>query len=195
MSRGPQSVRYAEIERETRSTRVQVVLDLDGGVRQDIATGFKQLDWWIEAMAKHGAINLGIKAELESGIDERYLMDDMGNAIGQAVRDALRNSEPVVRFSSNQTPCGDALVAVALDLMRGGTCQFEVPFDREAIAGIATQSIGSLFKAVANHGGMTLHVRKLAGTNDLDVCEAAFIGFGRALGDASRIAEKSNGSK
>lgn len=195
MSRGPQGVRYAEVERETRMTRVQVVLDLDGGVRQDVSTGVKLLDHLVESMAKHGAINLGVKAESDADLDDYHLLADLGFAVGRAIREALRDAEPIVRYASKSIPVDNALVHVALDVAGKGSCYFDMGFDRESIGGVHTQNLSKFFQSVCSTSGMTVHVRKESGDNDYCVCEALFIGFGLALGEATRISEKPNGSK
>lgn len=194
MTRGPQGVRYAEVDRETKLVRVQVVVDLDGGVRQDVSTGLSFFDHLVELMARFGGINLGVKAESNLELDDYSLLEDVGSAVGRAIREALRDAEPIVRYASPITPSDDALVLVSIDLMGRGTCHFDVAFERESIGGLHTQNLAKFFRSICHSSGMTCHVRKEAGRNDHSVCEALFIGLGRAIGEATRVAVISNGA-
>lgn len=192
MSRGTPEIRYAEVERETKFTRIQVVLDLDGGSRRDIATGLGFLDRMLGLFAVHGELNIGVKVEGDLLFDDHYTIEDVGIAIGMAISEALHESEPVLRTSSNITPTSDALVLTAIEINGHGQAHFEIPFRRDLIGEVATENIAELFKAICERGGITGHFRLMAGTNDHHICEALFKGFGKSLYEATRRRDQSS---
>lgn len=189
MSKTAPGVRYAEIDRETTETSVRVVLDLDGGSRRDISTGIGFFDHMLAQMAFHGHLDVGVSVEGDLSIDDHHTVEDVGIVFGRAIREAL-GSEPIERYADAVTPMDEALVLVAMDFSGRGQAYLDLPFRREQIGSLSTESIAEFFKAIAHHAGMTLHIRKLAGENDHHVCEAAFKGFGRALHAATQRSDR-----
>jgi imidazoleglycerol-phosphate dehydratase len=194
MGRGTPEIRYAEVERETRETRVQVVLDLDGGSRQDVTTGIGFLDHMLCLVAFHGKLNLGIKAEGDLQVDDHHTVEDVGIVLGKAFREAVHESEPVVRYGSVHQVMDEALVLCALDISGRGHYHHNIEFKRERLGELSTESIHEFFRAFCLHGGVTMHFQYLAGVNDHHLAEAMFKGFGRALHVATRIQERPNGA-
>ena len=190
MSKGARGVRYAEIDRETTETRVHVVLDLDGGTKQDLATGIPFFDHMLELMAFHGHFDLGVEAEGDLGVDDHHTVEDVGIFIGKAFREALADTDPIVRFGSGHTPMDEALVLTALDFSGRGLHYFEGGFKSDRIGQLSTQSIPEFFRAFASHAGVTLHQKVLSGVNDHHVAEALFKGLGRALFEATQLADR-----
>jgi imidazoleglycerol-phosphate dehydratase len=194
MSKTAAGVRYAEIFRETSETRIQVVLDLDGGTRQDISTGIGFFDHMLAQLAFHGQIDLGISAEGDLHIDDHHTVEDVGITLGQAFRQALAEDMGIVRYGSNMTPMDESLVLVALDISGRGGLYYDVAFRRDKIGDLATECVREFLKAFAHHSHTTLHVRKMAGENDHHICEAIFKGLGRALLQATAKAERRGGT-
>ena len=194
MSKEAPGVRYAEIYRETKETRIQIVLDLDGGTRRDITTGIGFLDHMLAQLAFHGQVDIGISAEGDLDIDDHHTAEDVGIVLGQALRQALDQSEAIERYGSNITPMDEALVIVALDFSGRGGLYYDVPFTRDKIGDLSTECIREFFKALAMHGGITLHLRKVAGENNHHICEAMFKGIGQALHQATRRSERRGSS-
>ena len=194
MSKAAPQVRYAEVERETRATRVQVVLDLDGGTRRDISTGIHFFDHMLIEMAFHAQFDVGVVTEGDLEVDDHHSVMDTGIVLGQAIGQAIEGEQGIVRFGHATVACDDALVRVALDLRGHGSCFFDVPFTRERLGGLTTQAIEPFFRNVAVNSLMTLHATKLAGTNDHHVCEALFKAFGLALFDSVKITERGTSS-
>lgn len=193
MSKGAAGVRYAEMERETSETRVQVVIDLDGGARQDISTGIGFFDHMLGLMAFHGLLNVGITAEGDLHVDDHHTVEDVGIVLGRAINAALAESEPIERYASNHTPMDDALVLVAVDVGGRGQLHFEADFRGAKLGTMSTENVREFFQALAQNAGMNIHIHKVAGVNDHHVAEAIFKGFGRALHDATRRSERRNG--
>lgn len=184
MSKETPGVRYAEIERESKATRVQVVLDLDGGSRRDISTGIHFFDHMLSEMAYHGEIDVGVVAEGDLEVDDHHTAVDVGVVLGQAVAMAIEADDGIVRFGNANVPCEDALVNVSLDLRGQGSLYSDLRFQRDRIGGLSSQSVNEFFRAFAINSQMTLHVRQLAGSNDHHLCEAAFKALGLAMHDA-----------
>src|SRR4051794_27088000 len=131
MSKNAPGVRYAEVYRETGETRVQVVLDLDGGSRRDISTGVGFFDHMLQQLAFHGHIDLGVSAEGDLHIDDHHTVEDVGIVLGQALVQALDGGEAIARYGSNHTPMDEALVLAAVDISGRGMLTWDVPFVRE----------------------------------------------------------------
>lgn len=190
MSKNAPGVRYAEIYRETGETRVQVVLDLDGGSRRDISTGVGFFDHMLQQLAFHGHIDLGVSAEGDLHIDDHHTLEDVGIVFGQALAQALDGGEAISRYGSNHTPMDEALVLAAVDVSGRGMLTWDVPFRRESLGTMSTESVREFFRAVASHSGLTIHIRMICGENDHHVCEAVFKAFGRALFDATQPSDR-----
>src|SRR5436305_9394270 len=120
MSKNTPGVRYAEVERETSETHIQVVIDLDGGSRRDATTGVGFFDHLLQQFAFHGQVDLGISAEGDLEVDEHHLVEDVGIVLGQALAQALDLEEQITRYGSNNTPMDDALVMVSIDISGRG---------------------------------------------------------------------------
>lgn len=190
MSKSAPGVRYAEVYRETAETRIQVVLDLDGGTRRDIATGIPFFDHMLSQLAFHGQFDIGLTADGDLQIDDHHTVEDCGIVLGQALAQALDQEKPIVRYGSNHTPMDEALVMAAIDVSGRGVLGFDVPFAREKIGDLSTECVREFFRALSTHAGITVHLRKVAGDNDHHVCEALFKAFGRALHEATRQTER-----
>jgi imidazoleglycerol-phosphate dehydratase len=181
LSKETPGVRYAEQERETEETRVRVVVDLDGARRATVDTGIGFFDHMLTQFAFHGGFDLGVSAEGDLHVDDHHTVEDVGICLGGAIRQALGDAEGINRFGSEHAPTDDALVRVVADVSGRPFLEYGLEFDVERIGGLSTENIAEFFRAVVNHSGITLHVHKLAGTNNHHVCEAAFKAFGRAL--------------
>lgn len=190
MSKGARGVRYAEVDRETSETRVHVVLDLDGGTKQDITTGIGFFDHMLELMAFHGRFDLGVEAEGDLGVDDHHTVEDVGIVLGKAFRSALTDTDPIARYGSGHTPMDEALVLTALDFSGRGHYFFEGAFKADRLGQMSTQAVPEFFKSLAAHAGLTLHHRVLAGVNDHHICEAMFKGFGLAINQATHVVDR-----
>lgn len=190
MSKGTPGVRYAEVDRETKETKIHLVLDLDGGNRCDVSTGIPFLDHMLNQVAFHGRMDLGLTAEGDLGIDDHHTVEDVGITLGQALRKALDDSPGIVRYASSHVAMDDALVMVAIDVGGRSYLGWDLPFERDRLGGLSTENVREFFTALVAQAGINLHVRKIAGHNDHHVCEAAFKAFGIALHDATQRSER-----
>jgi imidazoleglycerol-phosphate dehydratase len=193
MSKGAPNVRYAEIDRETRHTKIHLVIDLEGGTRRDVSTGIATFDELLTEMARYASLDFGVSVEADVAVDDHYVIEDVGAAFGRAVRVALQDSDPSVGTGHSVLPAGDALVLCAVDVNGRPFLGWDVPFRRDWIGAMATENVQEFFRAFTDSGSFSLHIRKLAGDNDVHVCEAIFRAFGRCLYTATRRAERYNG--
>ena len=186
MSKITPGVRYAEIYRETKETRIEVVLDIDQGTRRDIETGIGFFDHMLQQLAFHGQFNLGIKAEGDLAIDDHHTVEDVGIVIGQAFTQALDPGQAISRYADVHSVMDEALVLVAVDISGRGILGWDVEFKREKIGDLSTECIREFFRAFSSYAKLGLHIRAIAGINDHHICEAIFKGVGRVLFSATR---------
>jgi imidazoleglycerol-phosphate dehydratase len=190
MSKAGKGIRYAEVERETTETRVRVVLDLDGGTRQDVDTGIHFFDHMLTLLAFHGRIDIGVSAEGDVHVDDHHTVEDVGIVLGKALKDALKGDEPIARYGDNSTPMDETLVLCSLDFSGRGRFLKELPFKREKIGDMSTECVSEFFHALAQNAGLTLHLRCLTSENDHHLAEACFKAVGRAIFSATRTIDR-----
>ncbi|MBL8068289.1 MAG: imidazoleglycerol-phosphate dehydratase HisB [Armatimonadetes bacterium] len=181
--------RTAEIRRETAETQISVALNLDRATGTQIETGIGFLDHMLEQFAFHGRFGLQISCQGDLAVDDHHTVEDVGIALGQAIKSALGMS-PVERFGSLHAPMDDALMLVAMDISGRAFLGFEATFMREMLGELSTECIREFFRALTAHSGITLHIRQEAGFNEHHLCEALFKGFGVALHRATRAVER-----
>jgi imidazoleglycerol phosphate dehydratase HisB len=174
--------RRARIVRETKETKVELSLDLDGGPYA-VATDVKFLDHMLEAFAKHAGVGLTIQARGD-GMDHHHVVEDVGIALGQALYEALGEKRGIARFGSMAVPLDDALVLGSVDLSGRAWSNFHVTFGAENLGDLKTELVGHFFHSVSEHGKFNVHLVQMAGTNSHHLCEASFKAFARAFAQA-----------
>jgi imidazoleglycerol-phosphate dehydratase len=179
--------RRATVDRATNETRIAVSVDLDGTGRAEIATGIGFLDHMLDQLARHSLIDLTVKAEGDLHIDAHHTTEDTGIAIGQALTKALGDKRGIARYGHAYLPMDEALVRVALDLSGRPFLVWNVTFATDRLGHLDTQLVREFFQAIAQHGGITLHVDMIHGANDHHVAEACFKGLAQALRRAVEI--------
>jgi imidazoleglycerol-phosphate dehydratase len=186
-------MRSAKVERKTNETdvTVEVRLDGDGGFSGKTGVGF--FDHMLAHVARHGLLDLEVRASGDLHVDDHHTVEDVGIAFGQALSQALGDRTGIVRYGHSIVPMDEALVLCALDISGRGFSVCELQPAVERIGGFATEMVPEFFRAVAHNAGITLHVRQLAGSNGHHVVEAAFKAFGRALGQAVVQSERVKG--
>lgn len=176
--------RLATIERETRETKIRVVLDLDGTGIVDVETGVPFFDHMLEALGRHGLFDLAVSALGDLEVDAHHTVEDVGICIGQAVAQALGDKAGIARFGSAIVPMDEALALVAVDVSGRGQPHYGVEVPIEFIGTFDTTLAKEFLVALATNAGITLHVRSLAGENAHHIIEAAFKAVARALAEA-----------
>ena len=184
--------RTAEINRETKETKVRLRLDLDGGEAR-ISTGVGFLDHMLELLARHGRLGLELEAtgDLETGA--HHTTEDIGICLGQAIDEALADRAGIRRYGSALIPMDEALAECAIDISGRPHLVFHADLPKASIAGFETELAEEFFGAVANSAKLTLHVEVRYGTNVHHMIEAAFKAFARALRVAVSIDPEETG--
>jgi imidazoleglycerol-phosphate dehydratase len=186
MQHTPMAPRTGHVRRETRETRVEVALNVDGSGRGDIATGIGFLDHMLDSLARHARFDLTVRAEGDLHIDQHHTAEDVGITLGQAFDRALGERRGIRRFGDAVVPLDEALAQVAVDLGGRGWASIDLPFRGTQIGGLSSDMIPHLLQSFATEGRFSLHVRLLAGENDHHRAEASFKALARALDDATR---------
>jgi imidazoleglycerol-phosphate dehydratase len=187
------SNREAVVERRTTETDIAIRLNLDGTGESEIHTGVGFFDHMLTHVARHGLLDLSVKAKGDLHIDDHHTVEDVGIAIGGALRDALGDRSGIVRYGHAILPMDEALVLCALDISGRGMSVCELEYPVEKIGAFSTEMVPEFFRAVAHNAGITLHIRQMAGTNGHHIVEAAFKAFGRALAEAIHKSERVTG--
>ena len=184
-------MRRAAVKRQTNETSIDVDLDLDGTGVGAIATGVGFFDHMLDQVARHGLIDLTIKAQGDLHIDDHHTVEDTGIALGQAIREALGDKRGITRYADVHLPMDEALTRVALDFSGRPFLVFRTAFSRPKIGTFDTELVREFFQALAIHAHMTLHVETLYGDNNHHIAESCFKGLARALRVAVSIDERS----
>ncbi len=185
--------RSASVCRTTRETDVLVEVDLDGTGLTKIATGVPFLDHMLDALGRHGLLDLTVRATGDTQIDDHHSVEDIGIVLGQAVRQAAGDMRGIVRYGDATIPMDESLVLCALDFSGRGGAYIDLPIPTERVGTFDTQLVKEFFVAFATHAGVTLHVRLLAGENSHHIIEAAFKALARALMAALRLDPRVSG--
>ena len=177
--------RSARIERRTRETAIEVVLDLDRSAPVSIATGIAFFDHMLDQIARHGGFSLELRCSGDLAVDEHHTVEDTALALGQALRQALGDKRGIARYGF-LLPMDEARAQIALDLSGRPYAIFEGRFNREAIGGLPTELVPHFFRSLADSLGAALHI-SVQGENTHHMVEACFKGVGRALRQAVRV--------
>ena len=179
--------RTSQIHRTTGETDVQLKLDLDGsgeGVRE---TGVGFFDHLLDALARHGALDLDVLAQGDLQTGPHHTVEDTGIVLGQAIDEALGDRAGIRRFGHAVLPMDEARAACAIDLSGRPFTSIEASFPAERVGDFDTDLAEEFFRAVANGAKLTLHLRVEVGTNSHHMVEVAFKAFGRALRQAVEV--------
>src|SRR5262245_4835021 len=183
-------MRKASLRRTTKETDVEVTVDLDGTGAAEIATGIGFFDHMLELLARHARIDLTVKATGDLHIDHHHTTEDVGIALGQAVKRALGEMKGITRYASVHLPMDEALTRVALDISGRPFLVFKCEFSRDKVGTFDTELVKEWFQAFAINAGITLHVETLYGSNDHHIAESCFKGLARALRVAVALDER-----
>jgi imidazoleglycerol-phosphate dehydratase len=186
-------MRKGQVARKTKETDIAVEVAIDGSGRSDIATGIGFLDHMLDLLARHSRMDLTVRAKGDLHIDDHHTAEDVGIALGQAVKQALGDMKGITRYADVHLPMDEALTRVALDVSGRPFLVFKVKFGRDKIGTFDTELVNEWFQAFAMNAGITLHVETLYGSNDHHISESCFKGLARALRAAFAIDPKAAG--
>lgn len=183
-------MRTASIKRKTKETDVEVSVALDGRGESSISTGIGFLDHMLDLLARHSRIDITVKAKGDLHIDHHHTTEDVGIALGQAVKQALGDMRGITRYADVHLPMDEALARVVIDISGRPFLVFKAEFVRDKVGTFDTELVQEWFQAFAMNAGITLHAQMLYGTNDHHIAEACFKGLARALRTAIAIDER-----
>ena len=175
------TARSADVARDTAETRIRVHLNLDGSGQATLATGIGFFDHMLDQIARHGLIDLEVKATGDLHIDGHHTVEDVGIAIGQAVRQAVGDKRGITRYGHSYVPLDEALSRVVIDFSGRPGLVLDARFASAMIGGSDTQLVHEFFQGFVNHAQVTLHIDNLKGVNAHHQVETIFKAFGRAL--------------
>lgn len=175
------SARTAQVKRDTLETRIEVDLNLDGSGKAQLETGVPFLEHMLDQVARHGLLDLTIKAEGDLHIDAHHTVEDVGITLGQAFDQALADKKGIRRYGHAYVPLDEALSRVVLDFSGRPGLEYGVSFARARIGDFDVDLLHEFFQGFVNHAKVTLHIDCLRGDNAHHIAETIFKAFGRAL--------------
>ncbi len=174
-------MRTAEVSRETAETQIRVSLNLDGTGARQLDSGLPFLDHMLDQIARHGLIDLDIRAKGDLEIDAHHTVEDLGITLGQAFAKAIGDKRGVRRYGHAYVPLDEALSRVVVDLSGRPGLEFGVTWKRSMVGQFDLDLIHEFFQGFVNHAQVTLHIDNLKGENAHHQCETIFKAFARAL--------------
>ncbi len=186
--------RIAEVSRNTAETKITVMVDLDGTGASQISTGIGFFDHMLDQIARHGLIDIQIKADGDLHIDGHHTVEDVGITLGQAVHQAVGERKGIRRFGHAYVPLDEALSRVVIDFSGRPGLVMNVPFTSGMIGSLDTQLLHEFFQGFVNHALVTLHIDNLCGSNAHHQSETVFKAFARALRTAVELDPRTAGT-
>ncbi|HKX45769.1 MAG TPA: imidazoleglycerol-phosphate dehydratase HisB [Planctomycetota bacterium] len=185
--------RIATVQRKTKETEIRVQLGLDGSGQYKVATGIAFFDHMLESFARHALFDLVLEAKGDLAVDLHHTVEDVGIALGQALREALGSAEGIRRYGSFVLPMAESKVEVALDVSNRPYLVYRVELANDRIGEFDASLTEDFLYAFSQHAGVDLHVEKRYGRSPHHVVEAIFKGVARALREAVAIDPRESG--
>ncbi len=173
--------RRAKVARRTRETNIALNLNLDGSGRVRAATGIGFLDHMLEALAKHARFDLEVRCRGDLHVDAHHTVEDVGIALGQALRESLGDKRGIVRFGHAYVPLDEALSRCVIDISGRPYLHFGVTFKARQLGAMPTELFEDFFWALADHARISIHLETIRGRNAHHVAETLFKSTARAL--------------
>ena len=183
-------MRTSTIQRKTAETDISLTLNLDGSGLSDIRSGCGFLDHMLTLFARHGGFDLTLTCKGDTHVDDHHTVEDIGICLGKAFSEALGDKRGIKRYGDRILPMDETLILSAVDISGRGGCFMDMSIPTEKVGSFDTQLCEEFFIALAQNGGLTLHIRQLAGRNSHHIIEGTFKSVARSLGEAVAIDEK-----
>lgn len=180
-------MRKAEIKRKTAETDIALSLGLDGTGIADIQTGCGFMDHMLTLFAKHGHFDLTVSCKGDTEVDDHHSIEDIGIALGSALRNALGDCRGIVRYGSMLLPMDEALILCAADISGRGCLVTHLDIPSQKIGSFDTELVEEFLTAFVRRAEITLHIRQLDGKNSHHIIEGVFKALAHALAEAVRI--------
>ena len=182
--------RSATVNRDTLETQITASINLDGTGVSHFDTGVPFLEHMLDQIARHGLIDIDIKANGDLHIDDHHTVEDIGITLGQAFKQAVGDKKGILRYGHAYVPLDEALSRVVLDISGRPGLEFHCNFTRASVGGFDVDLFVEFFQGFVNHAGVTLHIDNIRGFNTHHQIETIFKAFGRALRMAVTIDER-----
>lgn len=180
-------MREATIKRETKETKINLNINLDGKGTSNINTGCGFFDHMLELFARHSRFDLNVVCDGDINVDYHHTVEDVGIVLGQAIKKALGDMKGIIRYGTTILPMDESLILTAIDISGRSYLKFDLPTRVNKIGEFPVELVEEFFLAFVRHAGLTLHVVKMAGTNAHHIVEGAFKSFARSLKSAVAI--------
>ncbi|MCK5881706.1 MAG: imidazoleglycerol-phosphate dehydratase HisB [Sinobacterium sp.] len=184
------SPRTATVNRDTLETQISVSINLDGTGESKFDTGVPFLDHMMDQIARHGLIDLDIKATGDTHIDDHHTVEDIGITLGMAFKEAVGDKKGLTRYGHAYVPLDEALSRVVIDFSGRPGLEWHCKFTRGSVGGFDVDLFIEFFQGFINHAGVSLHIDNIRGKNTHHQAETIFKAFGRALRMALTLDER-----
>ncbi len=185
--------RRASIERKTRETEIRLELGLDGSGSYDVETGIPFFDHMLESFAKHALFDLRLRAQGDLDVDLHHTVEDVGIALGQALRQALGDAHGIRRYGFQVLPMAECKVEVAVDVSNRPYLVYRLELTNDRIGDFDISLVEDFLYALSQNAGLDLHVELRYGKSPHHVVEAIFKGLARALRVAVELDPRGSG--
>ena len=175
------SQRQATVKRETLETQIEVTVNLDGQGNAVFETGVPFLDHMLDQVARHGMLDLEIRASGDLHIDAHHTVEDLGITLGQAMSQAVADKRGIRRYGHAYVPLDEALSRVVIDFSGRPGLEYAVEYPRARVGEFDIDLLHEFFQGFVNHAQVTLHIDCLRGSNSHHIAETVFKAFGRAM--------------
>ena len=179
--------RRAEIERNTKETKIKIALELDGTGKAELHSGIGFFDHMLDGFARHGLFDLTVDVDGDLDVDCHHTVEDTGIVLGNAIREAVGDKKGIRRYGSCILPMDEALVLCAVDLSGRPYYVSDASFSAPMIGDLDTEPISEFFYAVSYSAAINLHFKVFSGSNSHHICEAMFKAFAKALDAAVAV--------
>ena len=179
--------RTATVNRNTKETKIEVSIDLDGSGKSDLQTKIGFFDHMLDGFARHGLFDLKVRCDGDIDVDCHHSIEDTGIVLGTAIKEAVGDKKGIRRFGSCILPMDETLVLCAVDLSGRPYLQFDAEFTADRVGDMDTEMVKEFFYAISYGAGMNLHIRKLSGSNAHHIIEGAYKSFAKALDQATKM--------
>ena len=179
--------RRAEIERNTKETKIKIALELDGTGKAELRSGIGFFDHMLDGFARHGLFDLTVDVDGDLDVDCHHTVEDTGIVLGNAIREAVGDKKGIRRYGSCILPMDEALVLCAVDLSGRPYYVSDASFSAPMIGDLDTETISEFFYAVSYSAAINLHFKGFSGSNSHHICEAMFKAFAKALDAAVAV--------
>lgn len=181
MTSTPNAGRSAKVTRNTRETQIELALNLDGVGTSDLQTGLPFFEHMLTQVARHGLVDLIIRAKGDLAVDAHHTVEDVGIVLGQALAGAIGNKQGIARYGHAYVPLDEALSRAVIDVSGRPGLTYNCDYVRSRVGDFDVDLLHEFFQGFVNHAQVTLHLDNLCGSNAHHQAETLFKAFGRAL--------------